>query len=279
MDYLEWQVRLATDFFGTKQDRAYALYWEGRASFSRDPIASSLISAPGYPPMFLPARWTNRERAGRMMTPSEVVFEFVTDLPGDAFDRIERFRDSGRLYARIEGQLAVVRKEGYRASTQPFHDLAAVMWGDRVPAADIRTEPFELTRDTWCQQILAVIRPPGRYVVEVATPTGSPVDETAKRALDHLAAAQRAFSEGHYSEVARVCYRALDELNQFGQKVDERYGKFGRDRILEQVKTIKSLCNPERHGSQPHHDGLEVDRILAQHVLATTSSLAGVVLR
>ena len=105
-------------------------------------------------------------------------------------------------------------------------------------------------------------------------------EETATRALSHLAEARKTFDEGgRDGEVGRICYRALDELRKLADSIEERYGKFGKDRLVEQINDLKSLCNPERHGDAPHHDDLKFDRVLAQHVLAVTSSIAGVLLR
>jgi len=79
--------------------------------------------------------------------------------------------------------------------------------------------------------------------------------------------------------VAEGRERILDELRKVADRIEERYGAFGRDRIVAQIKETKSLCDPERHGDAPHHDDLKFDRPLAQHVLAMTMSIAGVLLR
>jgi hypothetical protein len=206
-------------------------------------------------------------------------FEFATDIPSEALDRIEEFRSSARLYARIEGALTLVHRSQQSGPGGWYEGLAALM-GDfnRVPAAEIRTEPLELTRDYWCRDVLAVLRPPGHHVIEVAIAQPLAKSKVGESALTHLAEAQHAFDEGRFAEVARVAYRALDELQPILDRVGDRYGAFGRDRIREESKALRSLCNPERHGEQSQHDGLSFDRVLALHVLVGAKNLVGLVL-
>ncbi len=203
----------------------------------------------------------------------------ATDLPGGALDAIERFRESGRLFARFEGQLYYLTKGPLITGNAPwFDDLVAMLDGGtgRSPCQDIRSEPFEM-RDRWCSEILSALRPPGRLLIEITLPAQH--DDGAQRAVAHLSDARRALDDGRYAEVARVGYRALDEISKLTGRVTERYGAYATARINDQIDKARSLCNPERHGSAPHHDGLEFDRPLAEHVLAVATSLVGIVLR
>lgn len=275
-------MAVATDFFGTLANQAFAFHWDGRVVFS---VTAHGGHGPPEGRLALVARWTNRNDSGRFQVPRETLFEFATDLPGDALDRIESFRDGGRLYARLEGRLFVIYRDEHvpkSSTTRPWVDDAVALLGQsqRTPCADVSSEVRELTRDVWCTEVLATLRPPGRFVFDVRVPIGDADEEGAKRALAHLAEAQKTFDEGgRDGEVGRICYRALDELRRLADHTEKRYGMFGRDRLIAQIKETKSLCDPERHGDSPHHDDLKFDRPLAQHVLVVTSSIAGVLLR
>jgi hypothetical protein len=281
IDRLEWDTRISAPFGSAP---SFVVHWEGNVVFYKEPIASNQGMGPSFPRRALAARWTNRENAARVLRPDESTFTFVTELPGDALDRIESFRDGGRLFARLEGTRFVVNRDpGFAVPNQPklpwLDDVADIMGrGNRPWTDNVWSEPFEL-REIWCTQVLATLRPPGRFVLDLQLPSASADGDTAKRALDHIANAKKTFIEGgRDGEVGRICYRALDELRKLADGVEARYGKFGRDRIIAQIKETKSLCDPERHGDAPHHDDLEFDRTLAQHVLAVTSSIAGLLM-
>jgi hypothetical protein len=279
IDRLEWRVAIGTGFFGTIPIQAFAFHWDGRVVLHR----------PGVPGdegrLSLGARWANRDRSQSFRVPDETIFEFATDLPGLSLDRIEALRSGGRLQASLEGRLFVIYREEHvkkSAAPRPWVDDTLNMLagpGARVPCASVSSENFELHRDLWCNEVLARLRPPGRFILEVQVPLGHAHEEPGKRALAHLAEAQKMLDEGRDGEVARLSYRALDELRKVADRIEERYGAFGRDRIVAQIKETKSLCDPERHGDAPHHDDLKFDRPLAQHVLAMTMSIAGVLLR
>jgi hypothetical protein len=280
VDRLQWEARISTTF---GPEPAFIVHWEGNIVFSGDPVRSHHGQGLSTSRRTLPARWANRETSARVLRPDESKFEFVTELPGEALDRIESFRDGGRLFARLEGKLFIVsRNPGHRDQPQMpwLDDVVDIMGrGNRPWSDDVRSEPFEL-REVWCSQVLGTLRPPGRFVLDLQVPTASPEGEVAQRALAHLDEAKKTFTEGgREGEVGRVCYRALDELRKLVDRVEPRYGRFARDRIAGQIKETQSICNPERHGDRPEHDDLTFDRALAQHVLAVTSSIAGVLLR
>lgn len=283
IDRLEWSVSISTGFYGNKPNQAFAFHWDGRVAFYREPLPSGVAAAPQIPRLSLDARWTNRDDTSRFNIPSDVAFVFATELPAGAIDRIEAFRESGRLYARVEGLLFLSYKwpHAYNSTqARPWLDDAFALVEDigRTPCAVVRSEPFEL-REIWCSSILVKLRPPGRFVLDFQVPAGNASDEPATRAAAYLAEATDTFNNGRYGEVGRVCYRALEELQKVLDRVESRYGKYGKSRIGDQIKDTKSLCNPERHTEQEAHDDLAFDRVLAQHVLAVTSSLVGVMLQ
>jgi hypothetical protein len=149
----------------------------------------------------------------------------------------------------------------------------------RSISSNIQSEPFELTRDLWCTEVLGMLRPPGRSIVEIVAAKAADLSERALHALTHLKDAQTAFDQGRWAETARTCYRGLEELKALTQSIETRYGRHGKGCVVEQIKAVCSLCNVERHGEVPHHDGLEFDRGLAQHVLACAWCIAGLVLQ
>lgn len=277
IDRITWTVEIATDFWGIAPAHAFAFDWIGDIVFYREHVPSNTMPGPQTPRRSLPARWIRRQYDAQLHVPGPKAWTFETQMPPTAIDALESFRESGRLYARLEGEALVVV---WDRESDPLADLASVMGaGHRVPTATIRSEAYELTRDLWCRHVLAAVRPPGRFVVEIAVATANAVNEIGERIMRGLAEAQGAFDEGRFPEVSRECYRVLDELAKLLDAIEERYGKLARKSFREQITELKSLCNPERHGTQPHHDGLQTDRPLAMHILATTSSLAGVLLR
>ncbi len=278
VDRLEWTLELATDFFGTRPNDAYVLDWVGRAVFYREPVAPNSKPGPQHPRMTLDANCRNWGRARQLRMPNPTSLVLVSEITSDALEKIERFRDSGRMYVRIEGCLTVVVNESENDGHPWLTDLQR-LFGDRrrVPHVDVWSASFELTRDLWCDEILSTLQPPGRYVVEVL-PHGVTEREAAGHIMRHVSEAREALTDGRFEEVGRICYRALDELSRLGDAVRERYGKLGRERLADQIQSTKSLCNPSRHGNQPAHDGFSMSRALATHILAVTSSLAGVLL-
>lgn len=288
VDRFEWTVRLGTGFWGLAPRRAYVLFWDGRIAFYLEPVPVGSMPA-ALPVRMLPTRWTNRDSTARLFLPRETNFKFETDLPGNALQRLEEFRNGARLYARLEGKLvAAAQPEGIEREAAEhsgvdslglLRDLSDVMGepGRRVHGTDIRSEPFELTRDFWCETVLGTLRPPGRVVLEFVA--GPPSQEQATAAAAHWREAQKALDHGRHEEVARLCARALEELNKLLDAIEVRYGRFGRDRLAEQIKSTKSLCDPVRHAERPHHDGLQVDLPLARHLLAVTASLIAVACR
>ena len=271
VDRLEWEARISTDFYGTNHAQIFLFRWDGRVRFYREPTQSKAS-------LSLSAKWSNAS-AARLFSPGQQELHFTTELTPSALDRIEAFRGGGRIFARVEGMLFLVHKSGHTgASASEWAVELAQMLGDsrRSLGSTIVSEPLELSRDVWCGEILSVLRPPGRLITEIALPTVSAEGETALRAINHLKEAQLAFDHGRWAETARVCYCALEELKKASNEVSQRYGEYAKARLLDQIKAIGATCNVERHSEEVHHDGLEFDRALAAHVLASSWSVAGV---
>ncbi len=274
IDRLEWRARIGTDFFGTNLARVFLSGWEGRVRFFRE-------AAPSGKSITLRAYWLNPDR-GRFFAPQEQVFHFATELPHAALDRIDEFRAAGRLFARLEGKMLLIQKmDSPDERGVDWTQEVARFLGDpqRVISTDIVSEFFEISRDAWCDEILGTLRTPGRHIIEVQAPAPSLANEGAAKVVSDLKEAQSAFDQGRWQEVARICYRALDELKGHVAAIEEHYGRHAKGRVLDQVKAIGSLCNPVRHADAPEHDGLQFDRALAHHVLIAASSLAGLVFK
>ncbi len=279
---IRWHVRIATDFLTTEPRRAYVLQWDGLVSLYRESVPSTTTVGADHPRLTLSTRWANRNWSSRVHSPSDVRFEFVTDVSHEALDAIEEFRASGRLYARIEGILIVIFR-GLTDGVDNWAEGIKTLMGDNssTHGQPIISEPLELTRDRWCAQILAMLRPPGRHVIEVQLPLASANDDNstaAKNAIMRLTEATEAFKYGRYSDVARISYQVLDELRKASAGIMDKYGMFAHKRINDELKALCSICNPTRHAEEPAHDGLSVDRALAQYVLVGSQNLAGLIL-
>jgi hypothetical protein len=150
-DRLEWQVTMATDIFGVRMNHGYVLNWEGSVGLYRQPDPPrSLRPSLQVARLGMQARWTNRHEAARLFIPTEKTFEFATDLPVEALDRVEAFRAGGRLFARLEGRVVIVFREGNGGATPWFDDaLALISSESRVPCCDVFSDSYELTRDVW----------------------------------------------------------------------------------------------------------------------------------
>jgi hypothetical protein len=278
VDRLEWQVRIVSDFYGVRSASGIIVRWHGNLAFYRESIPPNSMPGPQFERLTLAARWLNAEEAGRLMIPEEKMFRFATELPTGTLDRIETFRRGGRLFARVEGQLHLLYQEdGFNGPPEQWLATFTKAARDGLPKADIHGASLELTRDVWNRDILGVLRPPGRCIMEIQVPSTAPASEVVESALRHVADAQTACDDARHEEVLRICYRALDRLGTLVEATSDRYGVFGKGRIAEQVKATKALCNPERHAEDDRSTGFTTDRRLAMHVLAVTSSLVAIV--
>jgi hypothetical protein len=284
VDRLLWDVEFSPSFWGTFGTRIL-LDWTGDLVFDKRPIPANSMPPPGSPNWRLAGRWVNRERLTHVHPQQTYSIQIESDLPGDALDRLERFRDSGRLYVRVEAEVTVLLGGILEPGVAPdaikseYGFLLQLRNPSRSMRETFRTEAFELTRDVWGYEILGALRPPGRFIFEATIPFGTAHEEVAKKGLAHLTESRKALDEGRYAEVARLCYRAIEELAKLSERIETQYGKYGKDRLLIQMKEVRSLCDPERHGSKPVSEDCVFDRPLAEHVLSSVMSFASVVLR
>lgn len=192
IDRISWTVEIATDFWGTAPDRAFAFDWIGDIAFYREHVPANTTRGPQTPRLTLPARWRRTQYDAQLHVPAAKPWTFETQIPPTALDALEAFRQSGRLYARLEGEALMV----VGGSQGWLDELANIMGaGRRIPTVTIRSESYELTRDLWCQEVLAVLRPPGRFVIEVSVPRATAINELGERAMQRIAAAQGALDE------------------------------------------------------------------------------------
>lgn len=279
VDALLWSVEIRTDFFGIRMERIFLAGWSGVIAFYRDPCPGHSMPAPDPGRrLTLAAEWVNRDRTTKLLAPQEVSFLFRTQLPGDALDRIDRFRGGERLYARLEGQFMRWSLDGNPLEGQDEVEaiVAAAADPGRVIWADVRSESHELSRDVWGVSVLSVLRPPGIVTLEIRLPTDESASQPLKRALAHLNEAQRALDHNQTDRVAQIVYRALDELKGCADQVQTSRGEFITRRLLDERKALASICDPERHGERPSGPTGDVDRTLAQHILAAAKSLVAV---
>lgn len=275
VDRLEWRVRLVAEW-DRPQAELFILDWDGDIAFCTERVDPCSSSGRG-PRLTLPARWLKHDRLPHVRASSETTCVFATALPRDALDRIESLRDGGRLFARLEGWVTIVRR---REAVNPSGWLQGfvALAGDRQERRPmIRTESFELTRDLWCTEVLATLRPPGRHVVEIACP--APTAGSGNQSVTVLLAkAQRAFATHQTEETLRLAYLVLEELRPSYDKLHGRYGKLIRDRVEADLKALMAICNAERHSGKPEYVDCKTDYKLAQYVLIGTQNLAALVL-
>ncbi len=295
VDRLEWEVAVATDFFGPTSNQAFALAWDGYVHLS-----DGLEGGRG---LRLLARWTNRCTAARFSMPGSINFTFATDLPSGVLDRIEDFRDGRRLHARLEGNLFVLYKTAIndtKTDQEPWIDYACNLADNnnrQQLCTKVSSDSMELTHHLWCKEILEILRPPGHEILEVRLPSEPTNEEKAQRALNHLKEAQSAFDEGRYAETARLLYMASEALNELedyiNARFNARYASVIIKSIRDQKKSVRTICNLERHNQKqdssvevPNTEqddnlkvkGDKIDRPMAHHLLISMKSLAAIYL-
>lgn len=276
VDSLVWTVGLRIDL-EQPVERVFVTRWTGDIVFSRENIRAGSPAGPvPTRARALRAAWVSEpEQARRFSGSNELTGTFRSELPGDSLDRLERFRNGGRLFARLEGwfRLLWLSEDDAHDPTRPLSYLfdrgAPRIWWE------LRGPSYELTRDGWFQ-VLADLRSPTRVLLEATLPTGTPFEEHGKRAIAHLAEAQRAFDDARHDETARLAYKAVEALQALGERVEGRYGGSVRRAFTSQCKALKDICHPERHDESRTHEPPRVDRVLAEHILLTAKSLAAV---
>ena len=206
VDRLVWTTEVT---FSGAQEQVFRLAgWFGEIALSRQ---SRETAAPPGRPWFpqLIARW-NAHEAGRLRYygSQSTRLQFLTELPGDALERIEQYWSDGILHARISGtfftvcvkdiplyamdQLQTDSKKllalapespiGMAAVPEYFADSLCQTLALRrrlaAPNHSIRdqvsSEPFEISRERWNGHLRPVLRPPSP-TEESATSTVTPV--------------------------------------------------------------------------------------------------------
>lgn len=200
---------------------------------------------------------------------------FRCDMGRDVLDGLERFRDGGRLYARVQGKFRALFFTDGATSQQMLHELLeSYASHSRTLWLNVWGASLELTRDTWCGDVLEKLRPPGRFIFEAAIPVGTPSEDHGRRALEHLGEAQKAFDEGRYDETLRTAHKAGEALLNLNALVVRRYGENVQKALSSQVGALHRICHRERHDQVDASTLPAIDRALAQHVLVSMKTLA-----
>lgn len=235
---------------------------------------------PQVPRMHLPARWIQRrETPVRMWSQTSSNVKFETSLPSGALNRLDDFRDGGKLHARVEGTVnLLLLRDDSLVGLAPTEQLTRIWWdtanNNFVVSDDILSESFELSKERWCTEVLRTLRPPGHVVFEMTVPRLEALGDAAKRCLGHLDGAQAALDQDRIGDSVRLVYRALEELRHFNNEANAVYGDYRQKRLAEQAKSLRSLCNPERHASEVKDGGLEeLPRRLANYLLIAARAL------
>jgi hypothetical protein len=204
---------------------------------------------------------------------------FKTHLPGDAFDRVERFRASGPLFARLEGELQTLALGPHRALENHRIQLLLQAWtpGHVCAYNSVECEPRAI-RDHWLEHVLPAFGKPYRVLIEARLPKLAPASEAGARAVEHLEDAERAFIHGHYERAGHTTYKALEALQELLGGVEVHYGALVRGQLALQIKSVHGITHKNRHdASKEHSPPIEWDRSLAMHVMTAAKSIAGIV--
>jgi hypothetical protein len=278
---LQWTVKLRLSF-GPEMQRLFPSRWMGEIAFTRQPEGEGSLSPTGPNKLVLPALWASESEDPPFWSNSDYVQQFRCEMRPDILDGIERFRDGGRLYARVQGKVQVFRlgtdttnaNSILLALAKSYASIPRDLWHNVWGAS------YELTRDTWCGKLLGQLRPPGRIILEATIPAGIPTEVHGQKAVEYLDRARRAFDEGRYTESVRDTYQAGEALQQLNSVVAARYGEKIQKALSAQIGGLHQLCNLERHHQK--HDpsqSMAVDRPLAQHALISLQSLIAVYLK
>ncbi len=279
IDSLVWTAEVRLDF-GPQAEQLFLLGWLGGVALYREPVASNSLPASGK--LLLPATWESHPDQTKVFSSSPLLMKLRTALPGDAFDRIERFRDGGRLYARFEGKLEYLALGPSDAARDQRIGalLACLAVGRNVIWRDIWGDSLELTRDVWAGTILPALRPPGRVILEAALPTLASDHDAAKRAFEYIAKAQASFDEGRYEPIGQAIFKALEALQTLYEHTERAYGAMIRGFVKNEVGALSAIANEVRHDeAKMQRPTSEIDRTLALHLITATKSVAAVILR
>ena len=278
IDSLSWTVALQIDI-GVATQRVFIPKWNARMVFHKNEMTPVTMPPRGPEVLELRAIWSSDVRDSRWFSRIDRNVEFRTELAGDAVERIERFRCGGPLFVRLESQAQVLvlpqgdAAEIASAIATAYTDPGRVIW------VDVLSESLD-ARDIWLRNVIAVLRPPGRVLLEVAVPSCITDEPNAHRALAALEKADSEFSIGRYEEVANHVYKALEALQPLLHLVSSASGDMVRGRIKDQGSALAGIANEVRHDEAKLKRAVaKVDRALAQHLLISAKSLAAVIMR
>ena len=205
---------------------------------------------------------------------------FATHLSGDAFERIERFRNAGPLVVRLEGRLKILCLGPERSHDDAKLRALLLAWtpGRSNSFMDVYCEPREI-REHWIEHVLPAFGKPHRVVIEVALPRLAAINEAGVHTLAHLREGELEIVHGRYKAAAHATFRALEALQELLASVEAARGKLVRSQISKEISALHGIAHKGRHDVS--HDGtppIEFDRSLAMHLLNATKLIAGFVL-
>jgi hypothetical protein len=275
IDSLIWKATL--DFaglWGTDAQQIVIQDWQGDIAFYHraDLSGGGMISVPAT---LVGANDHVRYSVGR------APLTFKTCLPGDAFERIERFRNAGSLVARLEGQLKILCLGPMQSLDNARVQALLRGWspGGSNGFVNVDCEPREI-RDQWIEHVLPTFGKPNRVLIEATLPKLAPSNEAGVRTVVHLQEADVDFTHGRYKGAAHAAFRALEALEdqELLDGVEAVYGKLVRNQVSKQISALHGVTHKGRHdASQEPTPPIEFDRSLAMHILTATKSIAGVV--
>jgi hypothetical protein len=272
IDSLVWKAEVdLSGLWGTELQHVVVHAWQGDITFyHRSDLEGGGIS--------IPATLVGEENHVRWSQRAEPL-TFSTHLPGDAFERIERFRSAGSLCARLEGKLNALALGPQNYNETARLQLLMRSWtvGGMTRFNEVHCEPRDV-RDRWIEHVLPAFGKPHRVLIEAMIPKLAPDSEHGKRAVGHLQEADRAFIHGHYEQAAHVAYKALEALQQLLEPVEGRYGLLVRSQLTKQINAVHGITHKGRHDeSKEPTPPIEFDRNLAMHIITSVKSIAGAI--
>jgi hypothetical protein len=163
---------------GQPLTRLFLTKWIGDVGLTTRPEGGGLMP-PGPNKLMLPATWTSEPEGSRIFSGQDHVAVFMSAVTPQTLDAIERFRNGGRLFARLQGKLQAFLLGRHDAPRNIALEELLTMLTDpgRGLWHNALSDTLELSRDLWCTDVLSVLRPPGRVMLEPAflrlTPTRS----------------------------------------------------------------------------------------------------------
>jgi hypothetical protein len=265
------RLELEIDFTSSYGD-ALLLGFDGECAFDQTALSYGQ-NRNGYPGLRVPARWVRNgaERGSRgVMRWGKGSFRFAADLPLGALERIERRRDGGPMFLRLDGAFSFLscgKDEG-----DHLQALQKQVFGMQSAQLGLACEPYEVPRDIW-NRVLGELRDERRILVEVALPGRHLPEGLADELEGILQRAQAALDQGSFEEVLRLTYAALELMKKNPSQVKKRYGEELYKRIADQRSKLQGMANCERHwtGEGTLHNA---DRALALHLLISAKTLA-----